>query len=122
MELELERTPLDGYAAVLDTAVSQEETVESIVPDACPDLLAVYDTEGVVCLHRKEAVDGRAELAGVIHALLLCQPDGAGGPQRLEVDLPFTCAAPGPNITPDCRAGCSGCGANQFCPGGKCDA
>ena len=25
-------------------------------------------------------------------------------------------------ITPDCRAGCSGCGANQFCPGGKCDA
>ncbi len=25
-------------------------------------------------------------------------------------------------ITPDCRAGCSGCGANQLCPGGKCDA
>ena len=25
-------------------------------------------------------------------------------------------------ITPDCRAKCSGCGANQFCPGGKCDA
>ena len=25
-------------------------------------------------------------------------------------------------ITPDCRAQCSGCGANHFCPGGKCDA
>ena len=25
-------------------------------------------------------------------------------------------------ITPDCRAKCSGCGANHFCPGGKCDA
>lgn len=25
-------------------------------------------------------------------------------------------------ITPDCRAKCSGCGANRFCPGGKCDA
>ena len=25
-------------------------------------------------------------------------------------------------ITPDCRAKCSGCGANKFCPGGKCDA
>ena len=25
-------------------------------------------------------------------------------------------------ITPDCRAQCTGCGANAFCPGGKCDA
>ena len=25
-------------------------------------------------------------------------------------------------ITPDCRVQCSGCGANHFCPGGKCDA
>ncbi len=25
-------------------------------------------------------------------------------------------------ITPDCRRQCSGCGANQFCPGGVCDA
>ncbi len=25
-------------------------------------------------------------------------------------------------ITPDCRKQCSGCGANQFCPGGVCDA
>ncbi len=25
-------------------------------------------------------------------------------------------------ITPDCRKRCSGCGANQFCEGGKCDA
>ena len=25
-------------------------------------------------------------------------------------------------ITPDCRARCSGCGANQLCAGGKCDA
>ena len=25
-------------------------------------------------------------------------------------------------ITPDCRAQCTGCGANQLCPGGKCDA
>lgn len=25
-------------------------------------------------------------------------------------------------ITPDCRKQCSGCGANQFCEGGVCDA
>ena len=103
MELELERTALDGFHTVLDAAVAQEETVESIVPDACPDLLEVCDTEGVVCLHRKEAMEGRVELSGTIHALLLCQPDGEVGLRRLEVDLPFTCTADGPDITPGCR-------------------
>ncbi len=103
MELELERTALDGFSPVLDTAVAQEETVESIVPDACPDLLGICDTEGVVCLHRKEAMEGRAELSGTIHALLLCQPDGEAGLRRLEVDLPFTCTADAPGITPDCK-------------------
>ena len=103
MELELERTALDGFRGVLDAAVAQEETVESIVPDACPDLLEVCDTEGVVCLHRKEAMEGRVELSGTIHALLLCQPDGEVGLRRLEVDLPFTCTADSPDITPGCK-------------------
>ena len=103
MELELERTPLDGFTAVLGTAVAQEETMESIVPDACPDLLGICDTEGVVCLHRKEAVEGRVELSGTIHALLLCQPDGEVGLRRLEVDLPFTCTADSADISPNCR-------------------
>ena len=103
MELELERTALDGFAAVLETTVAREETVESIVPDACPDLLGICDTEGVMCLHRKEAMEGRAELSGTIHALLLCQPDGEEGLRRLEVELPFTCTADSPDITPGCR-------------------
>lgn len=103
MELELERIPLDGFLPVLDAPVAQEETMESIVPDACPDLLSICDTEGVVCLHRKEAMEGRVELSGAIHAMLMCQPDGENGLRRLEVELPFTCTADAPGITPDCR-------------------
>ena len=49
MELELDRTQRSGYEAVLDTTVCREETLESIVPDACPDILRICDTEGVVC-------------------------------------------------------------------------
>lgn len=47
MELELDRTQRSGYEAVLDTTVCREETLESIVPDACPDILRICDTEGV---------------------------------------------------------------------------
>jgi hypothetical protein len=39
MEFELERTQLDRFDALLDTTLHQEETLEMIVPDACPDIL-----------------------------------------------------------------------------------
>ena len=49
MELELDRTQLSGYETMLDTTVCQEETMEMIVPDACPDILRICDTEGTAC-------------------------------------------------------------------------
>ena len=68
MELELDRTQRSGYEAVLDTTVCREETLESIVPDACPDILRICDTEGVVCLRDKVLQDGRVELSGSVRA------------------------------------------------------
>ena len=32
----------------------RRETLESIVPDACPDILRIVDTEAVVCLKSKK--------------------------------------------------------------------
>ena len=53
MELELKTTQLNCYDTVLDTTLFQEETLESIVPDACPDILRIVDTEAAVCLGTK---------------------------------------------------------------------
>ena len=50
MELELERTEWNGFDTILDTTVCREETLEAIVPDACPDILRICDVEGTVCL------------------------------------------------------------------------
>ena len=58
MELELDRTQLNGYEALLDTTLFQEETLEMIVPDACPDILRVVETDGKVLLRSKEAMEG----------------------------------------------------------------
>ena len=48
MEFELERTQLDRFDALLDTTLHQEETLEMIVPDACPDILRIVETDGRV--------------------------------------------------------------------------
>lgn len=103
MELELERTEWNGFDTILDTTVCREETLEAIVPDACPDILRICDVEGTVCLAGKEAQEGRVELSGTVHAVLLYLPDGAEGMRRMEVSLPFTCTADAAAITPSCQ-------------------
>ena len=103
MELELERTEWSGYDAVLDAAVCREETLEAIVPDACPDILRICEVEGTACLSGKEAQEGRVELSGTVRAVLLYLPDGGEGLRHMEVTLPFTCTADAAGITPACR-------------------
>ncbi len=102
MELELDRTQLSGFETVLDTTLLHEETIEMIVPDACPDILRIVDTEGTVCLRAKEAQEGRAEVSGTARAAVLYLPDGAEGMRRLEVSVPFTCAADAAAVTGGC--------------------
>lgn len=102
MELELDRTQLSGYETVLDTTVCQEETMEMIVPDACPDILRICDTEGTACLKSKESQEGRVELTGTARAAVLYLPDGTEGMRRLEVAIPFSCSAEGAQVTSGC--------------------
>ena len=101
MELELERIGWNGYEAALETTVCQEETLESIVPDACPDVLRICETEGIVCLRDKVVQEGRLTLSGSVRASLLYLPDGGEGLRRMEVELPFTCPVEHPGLTPE---------------------
>lgn len=90
MELELNRTHVSGYDTVLDTTVFQEETLETIVPDANPDIQQLVDTQGKVLLKSKTASDGRAALTGTARLTVLYVPEGGTGLCRMEVNLPFT--------------------------------
>lgn len=102
MELELERNELSCYDMVLDTCVFPEETMEMIVPDACPDILRLVDTCGTVLMKSKEAQDGRAEAAGTVCCAVLYQPEGGGGIHRFEVNVPFFCAVENPAVNRGC--------------------
>ena len=90
MELELKTTQLNCYDTVLDTTLFQEETLESIVPDACPDILRIVDTEAAVCLGNKEAQEGKAEVTGTARCAVLYEAEGGEGVRRITVSIPFT--------------------------------
>lgn len=102
MEFELDRTQMNGFDTLLDTTVSREETLEMIVPDACPDIQRIVETDGKALLGSRECADGRVEVSGTIRATVLYLPDGEEGLRHLEVTIPFTCAV-------ECADAHSGC-------------
>lgn len=91
MDLELKKVPLDHYVQTWDNASDTEETLEMIVPDACPDILRVVDTSGQVLLLQREEEGGSVKLSGLFRLSVLYQPDGESGLCDLPVSIPFTC-------------------------------
>jgi len=46
MEFELQHTKLEGHQLFLDAILTQEETLDSIIPDAFPDATRVVSAIG----------------------------------------------------------------------------
>lgn len=90
MELELKKQSFDTYEAGTETTLTAEETAETIVPDYCPDMARIIDTEGMVFLHGRDFRDGKATLSGTVRVTVLYTPEGEGGIRSLEFAIPFT--------------------------------
>ena len=90
MELELKKVSLDTYEMGGELTLTQEETAETIVPDYCPDIARIIQTDGKVYLHSRELRDGKAELSGTVRVTVLYTPDGESGVRTLEFAMPFT--------------------------------
>lgn len=99
MELEFDRDTMTCYETVAEVTLCQEETLESIVPDACPDIQRIVDVCGQAFLSGKQAKEGVAAVSGMVRAVILYQPEGAAGLRRMEVGLPFTCQVDAPGLT-----------------------
>ena len=103
MELELKKEGFDAYDTGAELTLTQEETAETIVPDYCPDIARIIETEGKVCLHSRELRDGKADLSGTVRVTVLYTPEGEGGIRTLEFAMPFTVESDSRSL-PDCTA------------------
>ena len=86
----MKRAGLDAFEVGGELALTQEETTETIVPDYCPDIARIIETEGKVFLHSRELRDGKAEVSGTVRVTVLYTPDGESGIRTLEFAMPFT--------------------------------
>lgn len=103
MELEFKKACFDGYETGGELTLTQEETAETIVPDYCPDIARIIETEGKIFLHSRELRDGRAEVSGTIRVTVLYTPDGEGGIRTLDFAMPFTVESDNRSL-PECVA------------------
>ena len=52
--MEFERDTIISYETAAEVTLCQEETLESIVPDACPDILRIVDVCGQATISGKQ--------------------------------------------------------------------
>ena len=102
MDMELQRMTIEGYSPVSQGMFTQEETLESIVPDACPDISRIVSAVGKVFLKDKEPGEGSLRLSGTVRVTVLYIPEGNGAPRSLEVVIPFQCVRDDPRFHPGC--------------------
>lgn len=103
MELKLEQEYINGFMPMLETELTQEETLEAIVPDAYPDILRVVDCGGQVILTGKDVHDGDVSVTGTVRAWMLYQPEDGQSIRHMELTIPFTARTMAPGADSGCR-------------------
>lgn len=92
--MELKKNMLQCYQQVIDITLSQEETQEAIVPDACPDILRIISVSGQICIKEKVVTEEHILLTGQVEATVLYYPEEGEEIQKIPVRLPFQSQSP----------------------------
>lgn len=98
MDMELQRVTLEGYRSAAQMMFAQEETLESIVPDACPDIARIVSASAKVFLKDKELGEGTLRISGTAKVAVLYIPEGEELPRSLEVAIPIQCTRDDPRF------------------------
>ena len=97
--MELKKAGIDAYETSGEVTLAQEETAETIVPDYCPDVARVIESDGTVYLHNRD----NGELAGTVRVTVLYTPEGESGIRSLEFSMPFNVDSGNPALS-GCQA------------------
>ena len=100
MELEFYHDGLEHYQLVLDTTLTQEETQEAIVPDACPDIMRILETRAQIFLTGKQVREGMAMVSGLLRADVFYLPeDQESCVRHLEIPVTFSTQTEAPGLS-----------------------
>ena len=88
MDIRFKGASLQYYECILNTAVSQEDTAEMIVPDALPDVAEIIMTDGVSLIRGKDVRRSGISVSGISELTVLYLAED-GRLCRMPVEIPF---------------------------------
>lgn len=92
--MELKKNTMQCYQQMVETTLSQEETLEAIVPDACPDMLRIVSITGQICIQEKQVAEQQILIKGQVDTTLLYLPEEGENLKKISLRLPFTSESP----------------------------
>lgn len=95
MELELQKEHFVCYQALPQLCDTHEETMETIVPDYCPDIARIVDASGCLFLRSREITEGKIGVSGTIKMTLLYMAEDTQGIRSLDYSIPVDYALEG---------------------------
>ena len=90
-DLELQYREIICFEAENDLVITHEESMETAIPEYCPDLARIVDTSGQVRLRDKSLSDGKLTVNGSIRVTVLYTSEESAGLRSLTLTLPFSC-------------------------------
>ncbi len=106
MELTLKMEPLDYCRKTQTVVVSHEETMETAIPDYCPDLGRIVETVGQLKIREKKLSSGRLTVEGTVKVNVLYTSEESGGLRSLQLSVPFSCTIEDARLR-GCRSVCA---------------
>lgn len=108
MELELSFTELAHCESVGQLSCTQEESMETAIPEYCPDISRIVDTVGQLRLREKHLAGAQLTVSGSVRLTVLYTSEESSGLRSLSMELPFTCRMEDKRLSGCCSVCVSG--------------
>lgn len=90
MELGLQFEDIFCYEASPKVVSTHEESLETAIPEYCPDIARIVDTTGHLSIRERQLAEGRCTVSGSVKVTVLYTSEEAAGLRSLSVSVPFS--------------------------------
>lgn len=98
MELELKMQELACCEKTQAVVLSHEESLETAIPEYCPDVARIVEAVGQLKIRDKTLSAGRLTVSGTVKVTILYTSEESAGLRSMMLPIPFTCVTDDPRL------------------------
>lgn len=99
MDLGLQFEDIFCYEATAGVTSAHEESLETAIPEYCPDIARIVDTAGRLMIREKLIKDDSCVVSGSVKVTVLYTSEEAAGLRSLSISVPFSCTLDDRSLT-----------------------